>query len=145
MLQTKQKRGPGVENPNPRSFCCGIYPLTDSKRKGRCIRRHDTSATTPAATADATGVGRAHMIMIISLNSLPHTPPPFHTHAHTQIYMASIRGRCIMNMTVYCLISTTSLLAGVCISEFLCVYVCVGLCVYVLVCFGLIELIGSFG
>jgi len=50
-----------------------------------------------------------------------------------------------MNMTVYCLISTTSLLAGVCESEFLCVYMCVGVCVYVLVCFGLIELIGSFG
>ena len=122
-----------------RVSCVYIHPLADNRRKGRCIRRHDTSATTPAATAGATSVGRAHMTMMISLNSLPDTPPPINTHAHTQLYIASIGGRCSMNVTVCCLSSASSLLAGVCLSEFLCV------CVYVLVCFGFMELIGSFG
>ena len=63
-----------------RVACVYIHPLADNRRKGRCIRRHDTSATTPSATVGATSVGRAHMT---TMNSLPDTPPPINTHAHT--------------------------------------------------------------
>ena len=52
-----------------RVSCVDIHPLADNIRKGRCIRRHGASATTPAATAGATSVGRAHVTMVIFLTN----------------------------------------------------------------------------
>ena len=111
-----------------RVSCVYIHPLADNRRKGRCIRRRDTSATTPAATAGATSVGRAHMTMMNFLDSLPDTPPLINTHADTQLYVASIGGRRNLNVTVCCLSSASYLLVGVCLSELLC-RVCVCVCV----------------
>jgi len=44
----------------------------------------------------------------ISLNSLPDTPRPMHTHTHTQIHLANIGGTCSLNVTVCCLSSAPS-------------------------------------
>jgi len=119
-----------------------IDPFAENQTKVVCIQTHDTSATTPAATAGATSVGHAHMTMkfyddffdkqTISLNSLPDTPPSINTHTHTQIQLANVGGRCSMNVRVCSLSSAPSLLVRVCLSEFLCVCVreCVCACVF---------------
>jgi len=64
-----------------RVSCVYIHPLADKRRKGRCVSTHGTSATTPAAIASATSVGRTRMTGWC-IHCLTPFPPSTQTHTN---------------------------------------------------------------
>jgi len=80
-----------------------VHPLADSRRKGRCIRRHDTYVTIPAARASAKIAGARKYVenddhdffefIALHPSSQGHTRTHKHARANTHTHIGQVLGR----------------------------------------------------